>query len=150
MPKVPIVVYGLAKKRAHLVAELAHPQGRHDYCRAGIAAIDAVLPLWDVTPPVYKRQHKARPALVPKLVRQIVDALRVGGTLTTAQIVNAVLVGTEDHCRRLELTRIVGWRLRDMRKEGRVTSAKRADRLNDWALAPVHELRDTEPSGAAN
>jgi hypothetical protein len=149
---IPPVIIALAKKRAKFVAELNHPQGRHAYCEQVIAAIDMVMPLWEAgkNPPVYIRQHKAKPTIVRKLVLRIVDALREGGTLTTAQIVNAVSAGTDDHCRRLELTRIVGWRLRDMRKEGRVTSAKRADRRNDWALAPVNELRDMEPSGAAN
>ncbi len=93
--KIPIVIHGLAKKRAQLVAELAHASGRHDYCRQGIAAIDAVLPLWDVQPPVYKRQHKTKPAVVPKLVRQIMDALREGGEMTTAEIAGAVSVGME-------------------------------------------------------
>lgn len=134
--KIPIVVHGLAKKRAQLVAELAHREGRHDYCRAGIAAIDAALPLWDVEPPVYKRQHKTKPAIVRKLVRQIVGALR-DGPQTTAQIVAIVSAGRElTKDERLELTRVVGWRLRDMRRDGAVTATMGRDRKNDWALVP--------------
>jgi hypothetical protein len=144
--KVPVVVHGLAKKRAQLVAELSHAAGRHDYCRQGIAAIDAVLPLWDVQAPVYKRQHKARPALVRKLVRQIVDALRdTPGPLRTAQIVDVVSVGMDlSKADRHRLTVTVSDRLKEMRREGRVVATMGAGRRNDW------RLQDTEPDGAVN
>jgi hypothetical protein len=135
---VPRVIYGLAVKRAELVAELAHQDGRHDYCRAGIATIDAALALWDEgkDAPVLRRRHIPKPALVPKLVRQIVNALRdAEGPLTTRQIVEAVSVGLMlDQAQRLALIRMVGWRLRDMRKEGRVKAVK-AGNVNRWALA---------------
>jgi hypothetical protein len=136
--KIPRVVYGLAKKRAELVAELAHREGRHDYCRQGIAAIDAVLPLWEAgkNPPVYKRQHKSRPALVPRLVRKIVNALReAGGPLTTAQIVDAVSVGMElsqEDRRRLIVT--VSDRLKELRSEGRVMATMGPKHRNLWRL----------------
>ena len=133
---IPRVIYGLAKKRAELVAELANAEGRAEYCRAGIAAIDAVLPLWDVEPPVLTRRYIPKPALVPKLVRQIVTALRdAEGPLTTAQIVDAVSVGKKlSNADRLALTRLVGWRLRDMRKEGRVGYAEVVNRRVRWEL----------------
>jgi len=41
-------------KRAELVAGLAHAEKPVEYCRAGIAAIDAVYFLWNVEPPIYK------------------------------------------------------------------------------------------------
>lgn len=132
--KIPIVVHGLAKKRAQLVAELAHREGRHDYCRAGIAAIDAVLPLWDVTPPVYKRQHKTRPAVVRRLSRQIIGQLREGPR-TTRQIVDAVSGGMElSKEDRHRLTVAVGQTLKNMRIDGRVTATMGPGRRNDWAL----------------
>jgi hypothetical protein len=138
--KIPRVIYGLAKKRAELVAELAHAEGRADYCRAGIAAIDAVLPLWNEgkDAPVLRRRHIAKATLVPKLVRHIVTVLRdAGGPLTTAQIVDAVSTGKElSKADRLALTRLVGWRLRDMRKECRMRYAGNVGRLRLWELVP--------------
>jgi hypothetical protein len=135
---IPRVIYGLAKKRAELVAELAHAKGRAEYCRAGIAAIDAVLPLWDEgkSAPVLRRRHIPKPALVPKLVRQIVIALRdAEGPLTTAQIVDAVSVGKElSKPDRMELTRLVMWRLRDMRRDGRVRHAGSVGRRRLWEM----------------
>ncbi len=134
--KIPIVIHGVAKKRAQLVAELAHKDGRHDYCRAGIAAIDAVLPLWDVTPPVYKRQHKTKPALVRRLSLRIIGALREGPR-TTRQIVDHVSTGLElSKEDRHRLTVTVGTRLKEMRRDGRVTATTKPDRKNDWALVP--------------
>jgi hypothetical protein len=135
---IPPVVIALAKKRALFVAELEHPSGRHDHCRQVIAAIDVVLPLWEAgkTPPVYIRRHIPRPALVPKLVRQIVIALRDTGPLTTRQIVDAVSAGKElSKADRLALTRLVGWRLRDMRKDGRVRYAEAIGGRIRWELA---------------
>src|SRR5271168_839798 len=119
---IPRVIYGLAKKRAELVAELAHAQGRTEYCRAGILTIDAALMLWDVPAPVLKRRYKAKPTILPKLVRHITRALREASEpLLTCQIVEAVSVGLDlDDRRRLELTRLVIQRLRDMRRDGRV------------------------------
>ena len=136
---VPRVIYGLAKKRAELVAELGYPQGRHDYCRAGIAAIDAVLPLWDVEPPVLKRRYKAKPTILPKLVRQITKALREAPEPPlTRQIVDAVSVGLElDAEKRLELTRLVMQRLRDMRRDGRVRHAGSVGRRRLWEINPT-------------
>ena len=125
---VPRVIYGLAKKRAQLAAEMAHPSGRIEYCRAGIITIDAALALWDEgkDAPVLVRRHIPKPALVPRLVLRIVDAMREAGEpMTTRQIVASVSSGLElDQQQRLALTRTVGWRLRDMRKEGRVTAIK--------------------------
>lgn len=134
---IPRVIYGLAKKRAELVAELEHPQGRHDYCRAGIAAIDTVYPLWDVEPPVYKRRYKAKPTILPKLVRRIVIALREAPEpLLTRQIVEVVSVGLDlDASKRLELTRLVIQRLRDLRREGRVRYAGNVGRRRLWGIA---------------
>jgi hypothetical protein len=136
MKPVPRVVYGLAKKRAQLVAELGHPAGRHDYCRAGIAAIDAILPLWDVPAPTLKRRYKARPTIVRQLVRKITDALREAPEpLLTRQIVDAIAAGLDlDAARRLELTKLVMQRLRDMRRDGRVQYAGKIGRLRLWAL----------------
>lgn len=136
---IPRVVYGLAKKRAQLVAELEHSQGRHDYCRAGIAAIDAVLPLWDCEPPVYKRQHKTRPAIIRQLSRRIVGTLR-DGSRTTRQIIDAVSVGLElDKEERHKLLLAVSDRLKEMRREGRVTATMGPDRRNSWRLRPYAE-----------
>ncbi len=134
---IPRVIYGLAKKRAELVAELAHAEGRAEYCRAGIAAIDAVLPLWNVEAPVLKRRHKAKPTILPKLVRKIVIALREAPEpLLTCQIVDVVSVGLDlDATRRLELTRLVIQRLRDMRRDGRVRHAGSVGRRRLWELA---------------
>jgi hypothetical protein len=138
---IPRVIYGLAKKRAELVAELAHAEGRAEYCRAGIAAIDAVLPLWDEgkQAPVFRRRHIPKPALVPKLVRQIVNALRdAEGPLTTAQTVDAVSVGNElSNADRLALTQLVGWRLRDMRRDGRARHAGSVGRRRLWEINPT-------------
>jgi len=136
---IPPVVIALAKKRAQFVAELEHPAGRHDHCRQVIAALDVVLPLWEAgkTPPVYIRRHIPKPALVPKLVRQSVTALRdAEGPLTTAQIVDAVSADRDlSSADRLELTRLVGWRLRDMRRDGRVRHAGNVGRRKLWELA---------------
>ena len=134
---IPRVIYGLAKKRAELVAELEHSSGRHDYCRAGIAAIDAVLPLWDVQAPVLKRRYKAKPTILPKLVRKIIVALRdAPEPLLTSQIVGAISVGLNlDDMRRLELTRLVIQRLRDMRRDGRVRHVGSVGRRKLWELA---------------
>jgi hypothetical protein len=133
---VPRVVYGLAKKRAQLVAELAHRDGRHDYCRQGIAAIDAVVPLWDVEPPVLKRRYKAKPTILRKLVRRIVAVLRdAPEPILTSQIVEAVSVGIDlDATKRLDLTRLVIQRLRDMRRDGRVRHAGSVGRRKLWEL----------------
>ena len=132
---IPRVIHGLAKKRAELVAELEHPSGRYDYCRAGIAAIDAVYPLWDVEPPVYRKRHIPEPAIVPKLVRQIVTALRDTGPMTTAQIVDAVSPGRElSQSERRVLTQLVMWRLRDLRREGRVQHADIVGSRIRWEL----------------
>jgi hypothetical protein len=135
---IPRVIYGLAKKRAELVAELEHQAGKHDYCRTGIAAIDAVFPLWNVEPPIYKRRYKAKPTILPKLVRRIVTALREAPEpLMTRQIVDAVSVGLDlDAPKRLELTRLVIQRLRDLRREGRVRYAGNVGRLRLWELVP--------------
>jgi hypothetical protein len=134
---IPRVIHGLAKKRAQLVAELSHPQGRHEYCRQGIAAIDAVLPLWDVPAPVYVRRYKAKPTILPHLVRKIVTALREAPEpLLTRQIVDVVSAGLNlDAKRRLELTRLVIQRLRDMRTDGRVMHAGSVGRRRLWELA---------------
>jgi len=133
---IPRVIYGLAKKRAELVAELEHPQGRHDYCRAGIAAIDTVYPLWDVEPPVYKRRYKAKPTIIRQLTRKIVATLRGGGPMTTRQIVDVLSVGLElDSTRRLDLTRLVIQRLRDLRRDGRVCHGDIVGSRIRWELA---------------
>ena len=56
------------------------------------------------------------------------------GPLTTAQIVDAVSVGRElKKADRLALTRLVGWRLRDMRRDGQVMAAN-INRRNRWKL----------------
>jgi hypothetical protein len=135
--KIPRVVYGLAKKRAQLVVELEHCDGRHDYCRAGIAAIDAVLPLWDVAAPIYKRRHKAKPTIIRRLTHKIVDALRgAPEPLMTCQIVDAVSVGMDlSQGARLDVTRLVIQRLRDMRRDGRVRHAGSVGRRRLWELA---------------
>jgi hypothetical protein len=136
---IPPVVYALAKKRALFVSELDHAAGRHDYCREVIAAIDIVLPLWEVgkTPPVYHRRFIPKPALVPKLVRRIVIALRdAEGSLTTAQIVDAVSVGRElTKAERRTLTQTVMWRLRDMRMDARARHADIVSGRIRWELA---------------
>jgi hypothetical protein len=133
---IPRVIYGLAKKRAELVAELEHPSGRHVYCRSGIAAIDAVYPLWDVEPPVYRKQFIPNPALVPKLSRAIIVALREAQPLTVAEIVQAVSDGREwDKAERHKLTQTVMWRLKEMRKAGRVQHADIVGSRIRWALA---------------
>ena len=133
---IPRVIYGLAKKRAQLVAELEHPSGRHDYCRAGISAIDAVLPLWDVEAAIFKRRYKAKPTILPKLVRRIVIALREAPEpLPTRQIVDAASVGLDlDAPKRRELTWLVIQRLRDLRRDGRVRYAGNVGRRRLWEL----------------
>jgi hypothetical protein len=134
---IPRVIYGLAKKRAELVAELAHAEGRTEYCRSGIAAIDAVLPLWDVEAPVFKRRYKAKPTILQKLVRRITTALREAPEpLLTRQIVDVVSVGLDlDEAKRLELTRLVIQRLRDMRRDGRVRHAGSVGRRKLWEIS---------------
>jgi hypothetical protein len=115
-----------------------HPAGRHDQCRQVIAAIDVVLPLGEAgkTPPVFIRRYIPKPALVPKLVRQIMIALRdAEGPLTTAQIVDAEpAAGELSKADRLQLTRLVMWRLRDMRRDGRVRHAGSVGRRKLWEL----------------
>jgi hypothetical protein len=137
--KIPRVIRGLAKKRAELVAELAHAEGRADYCRAGIAAIDAVLPLWDVEPPVYKRRYKSKPTILPKLVRKIVIALREAPEpLMTRQIVDAVSVGLDlDVPKRLELTRLVIQRLRDPAERGAREACRKRGQMQAMGACPV-------------
>ena len=135
---VPRVIYGLAKKRAELVAEIGYPQGRHDYCRAGIAAIDAVLPLWDVEPPVLKRRYKAKPTIIRQLTRKVVSALRdAPEPIMTWQVVDAVSVGIElDTTTRRIVTRLVIQRMRDLRREGRIRHAGNVGRRKRWELCP--------------
>jgi hypothetical protein len=132
---IPRVIHGLAKKRAQLVAELSHPQGRHEYCRQGIAAIDAVLPLWDVPAPVYVRRYIPKPAVIPHLVRRIVSALREQ-PMTTAQIMAVLLADQElDKAERRRLRGTLACRLGDMRREGRIVAEKGIGRKNTWRLA---------------
>jgi len=136
---LPRVVHGLAKKRAQLAAELIYHDTHAERCRKDIATLDAALALWEQSKdvPIRKHRYTPKPALVPHLVRRITDAMRTAREpLTTRQIVDRVsadlALSKQQH---LALTRMIGWRLRDMRKDGRVCAKARVSRKVIWVLA---------------
>jgi hypothetical protein len=148
--KPPRVIHALAVKRAELAAELSHHETRAEYCRQGIATIDAALALWEQggDAPNLKRRYKAKPTVVPKLVRHITDALRIASEpITARQIIETISAGMDlEQAEYVRLRASVYWRLRDMRKEGRVASDTGADRKVRWGLRDAMELVVAERS----
>ena len=134
---IPRVLSGLAKKRGQLAAELEHHEAQAERCRKDIATIDGALALWKQGMPLRKSRYLPHETVVPHLAREIVDTLRDASEPPTArQIIDAIADGRNlDRDQWLRLQATVYWRLRDMRKDGRLVSEKRGGRVR-WTLSP--------------
>jgi hypothetical protein len=146
---VPRVIHAMAVKRAKLVAELAHHEARSEYCRKGIATMDAALLLWKegIHAPKLKRRFKCEPTIVPNLTRQVMTILRQASEpITTGQVVEAIAMGLNlDPVRRRKLTQNIGWRLRDKRHQGIIVQIPGLDggRLR-WVIAEIDDSETEE------
>jgi hypothetical protein len=88
-----------------------------------------------VQAPVLKCRYKAKPTILRKLVGRITNALRDAPEppLLTSQIADAISVGLDlDTAKRLELTKLVIQRLRNMRRDGCVQHAGKVGVRKLW------------------
>jgi hypothetical protein len=139
----PIVLYGLAEKRATYVAELDYHKRQSARCRAAIKLIDDTIKLYDQPAPVIRRQYKALPSMFKRkeLGRLIVHFLReTGKPMMTSELAEKIAeakgISIAAHEDQQLLVRRVGWCIKTKCDQGITRRAGELGARILWEIEP--------------